>query len=108
MACISVKTSRRAARPPENTETMIGPANQAKVAGAVLSAEELLTYVCEERRRWQAFFAQHPEALDLHLDIAQAKTVREVVMHILLVDQRYAERLLNQPITEYGSVPMVP
>jgi uncharacterized damage-inducible protein DinB len=42
--------------------------------------------------------------MDLPCDIAQTKTVRELVLHIVVVQMRYAERLLNMPITEYESL----
>ena len=66
-----------------------------------LSFGELLDYSAEEGNHWRDFFTQHPDALDLPCDIAGTKTVREVVLHIVIVQMRYAERLLNMPITEY-------
>jgi uncharacterized damage-inducible protein DinB len=69
-----------------------------------LSFGELLDYSAEESNHWRDFFTQHPEAMDLPCDIAQTKTVRELVLHIVVVQMRYAERLLNMPITEYESL----
>jgi uncharacterized damage-inducible protein DinB len=69
-----------------------------------LSFGELLDYSAEESNHWRDFFKQHPEAMDLPCDIAQTKTVRELVLHIVVVQMRYAERLLNMPITEYESL----
>jgi uncharacterized damage-inducible protein DinB len=69
-----------------------------------LSFGELLDYSAEEGNHWRDFFKQHPDALDLPCDIAGTKTVREVVLHIVAVQIRYAERLLNMPITEYESL----
>jgi len=43
--------------------------------------------------------------LDLPIDIAQAKSVRELVLHILAVEMRYAERLLEENVTEYNQLP---
>ncbi len=68
-----------------------------------LSFGELLDYSAEESNHWRDFFKQHPDALDVPCDIAQTKTV-EVVLHIVAVQIRYAERLLNMPITEYESL----
>jgi uncharacterized damage-inducible protein DinB len=68
-----------------------------------LSFGELLDYSAEETRRWGDFLNSHPEALRLATDIAGAKTVREVVVHIVAVQTRYAERLLNLPVTEYST-----
>ncbi|HEY1527675.1 MAG TPA: DinB family protein [Candidatus Angelobacter sp.] len=69
-----------------------------------LSFGELLDYSAEESNHWRDFFKQRPDALDLPCDIAGTKTVREVVLHIAIVQVRYAERLLNMPITEYESL----
>lgn len=68
-----------------------------------LSFGELLDYSAEETRRWGDFFNDNPAALDLAAEIAGAKSVREVVIHIVAVQARYAERLLNVPVTEYAS-----
>jgi hypothetical protein len=62
-----------------------------------LSFGELLDYSAEESNHWRDFFTQHPDALDVPCDIAQTKTVRELVLHIVIVQMRYAERLLNMP-----------
>lgn len=69
-----------------------------------LSFGELLDYASEETNHWRDWFAKNPPALDLACDIAGTKTVREVVLHIVAVQMRYAERLLNQPVTEYGEL----
>ncbi|HSK46238.1 MAG TPA: DinB family protein [Candidatus Binatia bacterium] len=69
-----------------------------------LSFGELLDYSAEESNHWRDLFAQHPEALDVPCDIAGVKTVRELVLHIVAVQMRYAERLLNMPITEYDQL----
>jgi uncharacterized damage-inducible protein DinB len=66
-----------------------------------LSFGELLDYSAEETRRWSDFFSKNPAALDLASDIAGTKNVREVVIHIVAVQARYAERLLNLPLSEY-------
>jgi uncharacterized damage-inducible protein DinB len=69
-----------------------------------LSFGELLDYCAEENNHWRDFFTQHPDALDLPADIAGTKNVREVVLHIAAVQMRYAERLLQMPITEYDTL----
>jgi uncharacterized damage-inducible protein DinB len=66
-----------------------------------LSFGELLDYACEETNHWRDWFEKNPPALDVPCDIAGTKSVREVVLHIVIVQMRYAQRLLNQPITEY-------
>jgi uncharacterized damage-inducible protein DinB len=69
-----------------------------------LSFGELLDYCEEETQRWGGWFKKNPAALDLSCDIAGTKNVREVVLHIVAVQMRYAERLLNLPITEYDAL----
>jgi uncharacterized damage-inducible protein DinB len=69
-----------------------------------LSFGELLDYSAEESNHWRDFFQQHPDALDLPCDIAQTKTVKELVFHIVAVQVRYAERLLNMPVTEFETL----
>jgi uncharacterized damage-inducible protein DinB len=69
-----------------------------------LSFGELLDYCEEETQRWGGWFKKNPAALDLSCDIAGTKNVREVLLHIVAVQMRYAERLLNQPITEYDAL----
>ncbi len=66
-----------------------------------LSFGELLDYCAIETRKWGEFFKKNPAALDLPCDIAGVKTVKELVVHIVAVQSRYAERLLAQPIREY-------
>ena len=69
-----------------------------------LSFGELLDYCAEESNHWRDFFKQYPDALELPCDIAGTKSVRELVLHIVAVQIRYAERLLNMPITEYDAL----
>ncbi|HWG86542.1 MAG TPA: hypothetical protein VN679_02085, partial [Candidatus Acidoferrales bacterium] len=63
-----------------------------------LSFGELLDYCAEETNRWRDFFKASPAALELPCDIAGTRTVRELVLHIVIVQMRYAERLLNLPV----------
>lgn len=69
-----------------------------------LSFGELLDYASEETNHWRDWFRRHSQTLDLPCDIAGTKTVREVVLHIVAVQMRYVERLLNQPVTEYADL----
>jgi uncharacterized damage-inducible protein DinB len=52
---------------------------------------EFLAYTEEENQRWKQFFARHPEALDLPLDIAGS--VRELVRHIFAVELFFANQI---------------
>jgi len=66
-----------------------------------LATEELFSFCSGETRRWREWFKENASTLDLEIDIAQAKTVRDLVLHIVAVELRYAERLLEEPVTEY-------
>jgi len=69
-----------------------------------LSFGELLDYCAEETSHWRDWFKKNPDAADVTADIAGTKNVREVVLHIAAVQMRYAERLLDLPITEYEAL----
>ena len=56
---------------------------------------ELLEYNAEETGRWKNWFAAHPSALDLTIDIAEAGTVRRLLGHIFLVELHYSEAVLG-------------
>ena len=71
----------------------------------LLSADELLRFCFAETQRWRDWLAANQSLLDLPIDIAQAKTVRDLVLHIVAVDLRYAERLLGEKVTEYEELP---
>lgn len=69
-----------------------------------LKLEELLRHTENESRRWFQWLARNPAAFDVKTDIAQAKSVRELVQHIVAVDLRYAERLHSQAVTPYEAI----
>lgn len=71
----------------------------------LLSADELLGFCFAETQRWRDWLAANQKLLDLPIDIAQAKTVRDLVLHIVAVDLRYAERLLGEKVTDYEELP---
>jgi len=64
---------------------------------------ELLAYTEEENGRWKQFFARHPEALDLPLDIAG--DVRKLVLHIFAVELHYAHAVLGLEKIDLGKLP---
>jgi uncharacterized damage-inducible protein DinB len=69
---------------------------------AELSFAEMLEANERETGKWQAWFERQPVGLlDLPLDIALAKDVREFLLHIFAVELRYAERLMNAEVTPY-------
>jgi uncharacterized damage-inducible protein DinB len=73
---------------------------------AELSFAEMLDANERETAKWQSWFERQPsKILDIPLDIALAKDVREFLLHIFAVELRYAERLTGSPITEYEVLP---
>jgi len=72
---------------------------------AELSFAEMLDANQRETTKWQSWFERQPgELLDLPVNIALAKDVREFLLHIFAVELRYAERLTDSPITEYEAI----
>ncbi len=64
--------------------------------------DTLIEYVDDETDRWQQWFAQQsPKVLEINLGVGDLATVRHLLMHIFLVELRYAERLLGEPVTSY-------
>jgi uncharacterized damage-inducible protein DinB len=73
---------------------------------AQLSFAEMLEANDRETAKWRNWFErQSPQLLDLPLNIALAKNVREFLLHIFAVELRYAERLAGSTVTEYEALP---
>lgn len=70
-----------------------------------LSFEDLLGYAEQETQRWHEWFKKSPAALGVKSDIAFTQDVRGVVHHIAAVELRYAQRLNEQPVSEYAEIP---
>ncbi|HEV7587780.1 MAG TPA: DinB family protein [Longimicrobium sp.] len=78
----------------------------APAARDALSFRELLAYTGEETDRWEGWLRAHdPALLDVALGEGRWSTVRELLFHTFLVERRYADRLLGEPITPYEGVP---
>jgi len=60
---------------------------------AAITFDELLRRNEEETEHWHAWFNQHPDLLDLEVDLAQMKDVRGVLQHIFIVEVLYVERI---------------
>lgn len=70
--------------------------------GAEIPFDTLIEYLDEESERWQQWFVQQsPKALEITVGVDDLATVRDLVMHISMVELRYAERLLGDPVTPY-------
>jgi uncharacterized damage-inducible protein DinB len=78
----------------------------APVTPEALSFRELMAYTDEETRRWEAWFRQAgPAALEVSLGEGKWKTVGSLIYHVFMVERRYAERLLGEPVTAYAAQP---
>jgi uncharacterized damage-inducible protein DinB len=60
---------------------------------ACVTFDELLRRNEEETEHWHAWFNEHPELLDLEVDLAQMKDVRGTLQHIFIVEVLYVERI---------------
>ena len=60
---------------------------------AAITFDELLRRNEEETEHWHAWFNQHPDVLDLEVDLAQMKDVRGTLQHIFIVEVLYGERI---------------
>ena len=73
---------------------------------AQISFSELLDWNESETKKWRAWFEDQPAAvLDVPVQIAQTKNVREFLLHIFAVELRYAQRLNDEPMTSYEGLP---
>ncbi|MCU1320205.1 MAG: DinB family protein [Edaphobacter sp.] len=70
-----------------------------------LTAEDILAWHEQNTANWRHLLTEHPEALALPCDIAGAKTLGELLQHIVAVELRYAERLAGLPPTDYATIP---
>jgi len=69
---------------------------------AQLTFAEMLEFNRRETAKWQSWLERQPDAvLDLPLHIAQANSVRGMLLHIMAVELRYAERLNEVEVTPY-------
>jgi uncharacterized damage-inducible protein DinB len=63
----------------------------------------LLAWNRAESRRWKAWFAAHPAALDLPMG-AGGGTVRKAIHHTVVVDLRYGQRLTGLPVSAFETI----
>ena len=61
--------------------------------------DELLRYTQEERDKWRAWFAAHPEALEIAVQPGgRFATVGALIDHIFIVERRHLQRLTDAPL----------
>lgn len=65
-----------------------------------LTLDELLAWTEEDRTKWEAWFAQHPEALGLTLKGDRFGTVAGLIGHIFEAEQRQSHRFGGGPVPE--------
>lgn len=70
-----------------------------------LTAEEVLAWHEKNSNNWKQLLTEHPEALSFPCDIAQTKTVGELLQHVVAAELRYVERLSNLPASDYATIP---
>jgi uncharacterized damage-inducible protein DinB len=71
-----------------------------------LTVKELLQYTDEERARWDHWFqANGDELLGMPIAGERETTIGRLIMHIFGPELRYIERLRNEPLTDYRSLP---
>ena len=75
------------------------------MSNLTLPAEEALAWHEMNSAAWKKLLTEHPETLSFPCDIAQTKTLGELLQHIVAVELRYAERLANLPATDYATIP---
>jgi uncharacterized damage-inducible protein DinB len=64
-----------------------------------LAFDELRRYTQEEREKWRAWFASHPDALAVEVQPGgRFPTVGSLIDHIFLVERRHLQRLHGAPL----------
>ena len=66
---------------------------------------ELLQYSDGETKHWQEWFTAHPQALDLPCDVANAGTVRGLLLHIFATELFFAHAVLELPEPDWKRLP---
>jgi uncharacterized damage-inducible protein DinB len=69
-----------------------------------LQAAELIAWNDQAAQQWRAFANANPEVLTVPCDIYRAKTVGELLQHIVAAELRYAERLSEMTPTDYSAI----
>lgn len=71
----------------------------------VLTVDDILAWNERTHTEWRKLLTEHPEVLAFSCDIAGAKTVAELLQHIVAPELRYAQQLTGEPVTDYKDVP---
>lgn len=65
-----------------------------------MTLDELLAWTEEDRNKWEAWFAKHPEALSIVLKGDRFGTVAGLIGHIFEAEQRQSHRFGGGPVPE--------
>lgn len=71
----------------------------------ILTAQDLIAWNEKTATGWRKLLTSHPELLTQPCDIAETKTVAELLQHIVAAQLRFAERLAGLPISDYADIP---
>jgi len=66
-----------------------------------LSYKTLLELTSTEHHRWRDWFVEHPKAWALPFATGRTATIGGLVLHIFVVELRYAQRLLDEEVTPW-------
>jgi uncharacterized damage-inducible protein DinB len=66
-----------------------------------LRYDTLLELTSTEHHRWHDWFIEHPKAWAVPFATGRMATIGGVVAHIFAVELRYAQRLLDQEVTQW-------
>jgi uncharacterized damage-inducible protein DinB len=66
-----------------------------------LRYETLLEFTSTEQHRWHDWFVERPKAWAVPFATGRMATIGGVVLHIFGVELRYAQRLLDQEVTQW-------
>ncbi len=69
-----------------------------------LRYETLLELTSTEQHRWHDWFVERPKAWAVPFATGRMATIGGVVMHIFGVELRYAQRLLDQDVTQWEDI----
>ena len=69
-----------------------------------LRYETLLELTSTEQHRWHDWFVERPKAWAVPFATGRMATIGGVVMHIFGVELRYAQRLLDQEVTQWEDI----
>ena len=74
------------------------------ISEPILTAEEILAWVDRTTDSWLLLVEKHPEVLLLPCDIADGKTVADLLQHVIGTEVRYAQLLMGALDSGVGTI----